>query len=65
MIVDGYLPEEGVYMGRTYRDAPEIDGCVFFEAPYEIVSGTMLQVMITDANGYDLIGEICNRRKNK
>ena len=65
VIVDGYLPEEGVYMGRTYRDAPEIDGCVFFEAPYEIVSGTMLQVMITDANGYDLIGEICNRRKNK
>lgn len=60
VITDGYLPEEDVYMGRTYRDAPDIDGCVFFYAPYEIISGTILTVKITDANGYDLIGEICN-----
>ena len=58
VIVDGYLPEDGVYVGRTYRDAPEIDGCLFFEAPYEIISGTILPVLVTDANGYDLIGEI-------
>ena len=43
---------------NTYRDAPEIDGCLFFEAPYEIISGTILPVLVTDANGYDLIGEI-------
>ena len=55
VIVDGYLPEDGVYVGRTYRDAPEIDGCLFFEAPYEIISGTILPVLVTDANGYDLI----------
>ncbi len=60
VVVDGYLPEEDVYVGRTYRDAPDIDGCVFFSAPYEIMSGTFLYVMVTDANGYDLIGEICN-----
>lgn len=60
VITDGYLPDEDVYMGRTYRDAPDIDGCVFFYAPYEIISGTILTVKITDANGYDLIGEICN-----
>ena len=58
VIVDGYLPEDGVYVGRTYHDAPEIDGCLFFEAPYEIISGTILPVLVTDANGYDLIGEI-------
>ena len=58
VIVDGYLPEDGVYVGRTYRDAPEIDGCLFFEAPYEIISGTIIPVLVTDANGYDLIGEI-------
>lgn len=63
VLVDGYLPEDGVYIGRTYRDAPDIDGCVFFEAPYEIVSGTMLTVWITDAKGYDLVGEIWNEEE--
>ena len=58
VMVEGALPEDGVYVGRTYRDAPEIDGCLFFEAPYEIISGTILPVLVTDANGYDLIGEI-------
>ena len=59
---DRQLPEEIKHewadVGRTYRDAPEIDGCLFFEAPYEIISGTILPVLVTDANGYDLIGEI-------
>lgn len=63
VLVDGYLPEDGVYVGRTYRDAPDIDGCVFFEAPYELVSGTMLTVCISDARGYDLVGEICNEEE--
>lgn len=65
VLVDGFLPEEGVYVGRTYRDAPDIDGCLFFEAPYEIVSGTFLTVCITDARGYDLIGEICSEEDNR
>lgn len=58
VMADGYLPEEGVYTGRTYRDAPDIDGCIFFESPSEIISGEFLPVRITDARGYDLIGEI-------
>ncbi|MCR5691142.1 MAG: 30S ribosomal protein S12 methylthiotransferase RimO [Eubacterium sp.] len=58
VIVDGYLPEEGVYVGRSYRDAPEVDGCVFFEYDGEIVSGTLLWLKITDAQGYDLIGVV-------
>lgn len=60
VVTDGYLPEEDVYVGRTYRDAPDIDGCVFFHATCEILSGTFLTVVVTDAKGYDLIGEICN-----
>lgn len=59
VMVDGFLPEDGVYVGRTYRDAPDIDGCVFFPADGEIVSGTIVTTRITDAKGYDLIGEIC------
>lgn len=63
VITDGFLPDEGVYTGRTYRDAPEIDGCIFFEAPYEILSGTMLTVLVTEARGYDLTGEIWNEEE--
>lgn len=63
VLVDGYLPEDNVYVGRTYRDAPDIDGCVFFSAPYEIMSGTILTIRITDARGYDLVGEIWNEEE--
>ncbi len=63
ILVDGYLPEDDVYVGRTYRDAPDIDGCVFFPAPYEIMSGTILKVRITDARGYDLVGELWNEEE--
>ncbi len=65
VIVDGCLPEDEVYIGRTYRDAPNIDGCVFFSAGYEIVSGTILRVRIVDANGYDLMGEICSEEEEE
>lgn len=59
-IVDGYIPEDEVYVARTDRDAPDIDGCVFFEAPFEIVSGTIVELVVTDAKGYDLVGELCD-----
>lgn len=60
VMIDGYIPEDDVYVGRTYRDAPDIDGCVFVPAAGEIISGTIVRVWITDARGYDLIGEICS-----
>lgn len=60
VIIDGYLPEEDVYVGRTYRDAPDIDGCVFFRAAHELLTGAFLTVLVTEAKGYDLIGEICD-----
>lgn len=59
-LVDGYLPEEDVYVARTYRDAPEIDGCVFFHSSAEILSGIMAELEVTDASGYDLIGMLCS-----
>lgn len=60
VLVDGYLPEEEVYVARTYRDTPEIDGCVFFGSSAEILSGTMVELEVTDASGYDLIGMLCS-----
>lgn len=65
VMVEGFLPEDEVYVGRTYRDAPDIDGCVFFTAPYEIISGTMLTVLVTEARGYDLVGELWNEEEDE
>ncbi len=57
-VIDGCIPEEDVYVGRTYADAPEVDGCVFMPVDRERMSGDHVMVRITGAREYDLIGEI-------
>lgn len=58
VLIEGYLYEDDVYIGRSYREAPSVDGYIFVSAEEEIVSGDMVPVRITDANEYDLIGEV-------
>ena len=58
VLVEGYLYEENIYIGRSYREAPNVDGYIFINAEEEIVSGELVTVRITDANEYDLIGEV-------
>ena len=58
VLIEGYLVEDAVYVGRTYRDAPGVDGIVFVSAPYELMSGSFVDVKITEANEYDLTGVI-------
>lgn len=58
VIVEGYIPEEDVYVGRTYRDTAGIDGFVYIHCDYELISGDIVDVRITEAAPYDLIGEI-------
>ena len=58
VIIEGYSPEDDVYVGRTFRDAPNVDGMVFVECDYELISGTIVDVMIKEAGPYDLIGGI-------
>lgn len=58
VLVEGYLVDDDVYVGRTYRDAPGVDGIVFVSAPYELISGSFVDVKITEANEYDLTGVI-------
>ena len=53
-----YLFEDDVYVGRTYRDAPKVDGSVFIRAEEEIISGDFVKVKITGAQEYDLIGDV-------
>ena len=58
VLIEGRLPEEeNVYTGRTYRDAPEIDGFIFVTSDRELRSGDMIRCRVTGAYEYDLIGE--------
>ena len=57
-MVEGFLPEENVYVCRTYRDAPNVDGLLFLSAEEELMSGDLVRVKVTGAAEYDLTGEI-------
>lgn len=54
----GYLPEEDIYAARTYMDAPDVDGLLFFTSSERLMSGDFVQVRITESKDYDLVGEI-------
>lgn len=56
VMVEGKLPEEGVYVTRTYKDAPNVDGYLFLETSKELVSGDLIKVRVTGAQNYDLMG---------
>lgn len=58
VLVEGVIPEDGVYIGRTQGDAPDVDGYLFFSSSHELISGDMVRVLVTDAKGYDLVGEL-------
>lgn len=58
VLVEGRIPEEGIYVGRTYRDAPEVDGYIFINAEEEIISGDFVTVKVTGADEYDLTGDV-------
>lgn len=58
VLIEGYLYEDNIYIGRTYRDAPKVDGCIFVNAEEEIISGEFVKVKITGAKEYDLIGDV-------
>ena len=58
VMIEGRLPEEGVYIARTYMDAPDVDGYVFVNSDWNLMSGDFLTVEIVGAKGYDLIGKI-------
>ncbi len=64
VFIEGALVGEGnVYVGRSYMDAPEVDGYVFLESPYELMSGDFVTVDVTEAKEYDVIGQIRNNNE--
>lgn len=60
-IVEGRLADEegNIFVGRTYLDAPDVDGYIYFDGgKHEYMTGDMVNVLVTGSNEYDLIGEI-------
>lgn len=58
-MVEGKLADEDAYVGRTYMDAPGIDGYIFIKSDEELMSGSFVPVVVTGSDEYDLIGEVC------
>ncbi len=58
VLVEGKLPEERIFCGRTRRDAPDIDGLVFVTSEEELYSGDFVTVKIREAGDYDLMGDV-------
>ncbi len=58
VMIEGKVADENAYVGRTYKDAPKVDGFIFVETGEELMSGDFAKVCITGALEYDLIGEI-------
>ena len=58
VMIEGKVADENVYVGRTYRDAPNVDGLIFINTDEELLSGDFAKVKVTGAVDYDLIGEL-------
>lgn len=61
VFVEGYIPEDDVYVGRTYMDSPDVDGYFYFEAPFELLSGDFVRALVTEAGPYDLFGKMIEK----
>ena len=58
VLIEGKVADENAYVGRTYKDAPNVDGLIFVNTEEELMSGDFARVKVTGALEYDLIGEI-------
>lgn len=56
IMVEGYIAEDDTYVGRSYKDAPNVDGMVFFNCERQLMSGDFVTVKVTGSTEYDLIG---------
>lgn len=56
VLIEGRLADENAYAGRTYMDAPGVDGLIFVQTARELLTGEFVRVIVTGALEYDLIG---------
>ncbi len=57
VFIEGQV-DGGAYVGRTYRDAPDVDGYIFINTDETLMTGDIVKVKVVGAYEYDLIGEI-------
>lgn len=60
VMIEGKVADENAYVGRTYKDAPNVDGLIFINTEEELMSGDFAKVKVTGALEYDLIGVLNN-----
>ncbi len=65
VMIDGYIPDEEVYIGRTAQDAPDIDGSIFVFSDDKLMSGEIVNVLVTKSKKYDLIGEVTGNESSE
>ena len=58
VLIDGFDSVAEVYSGRSFADAPDVDGKIYFKSKKRLASGSFVEVKITEAMDYDLIGEV-------
>lgn len=58
VMIEGKLADENAYVGRTFMDAPNIDGNIFITTEETLISGQFVKVKVTGASEYDLIGDL-------
>ena len=60
VMIEGKVSGESAYIGRTYGDAPKVDGYMFVQTGELLVTGDFAKVKVTGATEYDLIGELAD-----
>lgn len=58
VMIEGKVADEDVYVARTYKDAPDVDGYLFVQTDRELMTGDFVRVRITGSHEYDLMGEL-------
>lgn len=58
VMIEGKVADEAAYVGRTYMDAPNVDGYIFVNSGEMFMSGDFVRVKVTGSAEYDLIGEV-------
>lgn len=58
VMIEGKVADENAYVGRSYKDAPNVDGYVFVNTSLNLMTGDFVPVIITGSYEYDLIGEV-------
>lgn len=61
VLIEGFLPDDDIYVGRTQMDAPEVDGFFYVNAEESLDTGDLVIARVQQANAYDLYGEMIKR----